>query len=487
MRHEEEDRHMTESRELAAPPATPDALATPDAQAATPAGSGVDAAIKRPLDRRTFLRATAATASIAYLGGVFAACNLLPGGSSGRTIKIGWVSPKTGPLAGFGEADDYILEGVRGAFGNGLAIGGRTYPVEIVTKDSQSNPDRAASVAGELINNDNIDLMLVASTPETTNPVSDQCEAAQVPCISSVAPWQPWAFRDPNTPPPTYPPYSWSYHFFWGLEDIISVFLDMWGQVETNKVIGALWPNDGDGNAWGSPVVGFPPAFESNGYSLIDPGRYENLTQDFSAQIAQFRNGNVQIVTGVPIPPDFTTFWNQALQQGFRPRIASIGKALLFPSAVEALGPDNGDGLSTEVWWSPNHPFTSSLTQQTAKQLADGYTSSTQRQWTQPIGFAHALFEVAADALKRVSDVDDKAAIRDAIKATNLNTIVGPIAWGAAPEGAPPVLANVAKTPLVGGQWGKGSQFMYDLTIVSNTNHPNIPKGGSLRPIPGSE
>ena len=125
--------------------------------------------------------------------------------------------------------------------------------------------------------------------------------------------------------------------------------------------------------------------------------------------------------------------------------MASIGKALLFPSSVEALG-DLGDGMSTEVWWSPSHPYKSSLTGETAKALADAYTSQTTKQWTQPIGFVHALFEVATDALKRVKDIEDKAAIRDAIAATNLATIVGPIAWTGKP------FKNIAKTPLVGGQ-----------------------------------
>ena len=184
-------------------------------------------------------------------------------------------------------------------------------------------------------------------------------------------------------------------------------------------------------------------------------------------------------MTGVPIPPDFTTFWTQAAEQGFTPKVASIGKALLFPVSVEALGSDLGDGLSTEVWWSPSHPFTSSLTGESAKQLADTYTQTTTKQWTQPIGFAHALFEVAIDALKRTTDVDDKAAIRDAIAATSLDTIVGNIAWTGQP------FKNVAKTPLVGGQWGKGTDFPYDLTIVSNKDHPEIPAAGKLRLIGG--
>jgi branched-chain amino acid transport system substrate-binding protein len=397
----------------------------------------------------------------------------------GRALKIGYVSPKTGPLAPFAEADDFIFEGIRTAIGAGIVNGDTTYPIAIVAKDSQSDPNRAAEVAGELITDDAIDLMLVASTPETTNPVADQCEANGVPCISSVAPWQPYFFgRQPNVAPPDAQPFAWTYHFFWGLEDIIAVFLAMWSGVETNKVVGALWPNDGDGNAWSSPEVGFPPAFADAGYTLVDPGRYENGTQDFSAQINAFKTAGVEIVTGVPIPPDFTTFWNQAAQQDFHPKIASIGKALLFPASVDALG-DIGEGLSTEVWWTPSHPFNSSLTGASAKDLADGYTAATTRQWTQPIGFGHALFEVAADVLSRASSVDDKAAIRDAIKATNLDTIVGKIQWTGTP------VPNVAKTPLVGGQWKKGTDFAYDLAIVNNEGQPTIPTAGTLEPIPG--
>ena len=31
------------------------------------------------------------------------------------TIKIGHVSPRTGPLAGFAEADDFVLDGIKAA------------------------------------------------------------------------------------------------------------------------------------------------------------------------------------------------------------------------------------------------------------------------------------------------------------------------------------------------------------------------------------
>ena len=147
-----------------------------------------------------------------------------------------------------------------------------------------------------------------------------------MPCIVTDVPWQAWFFGRKGNPAK---PFKWTYQFFWGLEDIIAVFLDMWSQVPTNKVVGAIWPNDPDGNAWGDPKLGFPPPLKKAGYKIVDPGRFPDLNDNFSNQIGKFKSGSAQIVTGVPIPPDFTTFWTQALQQGFRPRIASVGKARL--------------------------------------------------------------------------------------------------------------------------------------------------------------
>ena len=405
-----------------------------------------------------------------------------PAIAQARAIKLGYVSPLTGPLAAFAEADNFILGNFKEATKAGIKLGNATVPVEVVVKDSQSNPNRAAEVAKDLIVQDKIDLMLVASTPETTNPVSTQCEIEEVPCISTVAPWQPWFIgrqANPGGGPPAWKGFNYTYHFFWGLEDVIAVFTNMWSQVATNRSVAGLFPNDGDGNAWGDKVVGFPPVLEKGGYKLTDPGRYQNLTDNFSAQIGAFKSADCEIVTGVVLPPDFTTFWKQALQQGFKPKVASVGKAILFPVAVEALGKD-GHNLSSEVWWTPSHPYKSSLTGMSAKDLASAYEAATKKQWTQPIGFGHALFEVAVDVLKRAPDRDGKA-IAATIAATNLDTVVGKVAWNGA--NLPPFAAkNVAKTPLVGGQW-RFKDGKYDIVITDNRTAPAIPVGGQMEAI----
>jgi branched-chain amino acid transport system substrate-binding protein len=434
------------------------------------APAGREAAAVAGVDRRRFVQ-LAALSGAALLAG----CRTADPLADRRPVKLGYVTPQSGPLLPFGEADNFVIGKAQETFKDGLELGRRAHPVQILVKDSQSDPVRAGEVALQLINDEQVDMMLVSSAPETTNPVADACERAGVPCISTVTPYQPWYLaRDPPPDLESPDPYQWTFHFYWGLEDLISVFADMWGQVENNQILGGLWPNDGDGLAFSR---GFTAALKPQGYEIVDPGRYRNDKDSFEAEIQQFKAAQADIVTGVPTPADFATFLKQAAEQDYRPRIVTVAKAALFPGFIEAMG--NAEGVSTSVSWSPRHPFRSSLTGEGAADLAAAFTAATGRQWTQPIGFVHALFEVAADVLRRAGDVGDRQAVVDAVKATALDTIVGRVDWTRKLADFP----NVARTPLVGGQWRRGTTWPFELEIVSNATHPEIPASGTLQPI----
>jgi branched-chain amino acid transport system substrate-binding protein len=418
--------------------------------------------------RRTLLKlAAAGSASAIASPWMFQSSRAAP-----RIVKIGMVSPETGPIAAFGEADKFVLAGVRKALGDGIIVAGEKHPVEIIYKDSQSNPNRAAEVTAQLINNDKVDLVIGSSTSDTVIPVSDQCELAGVPCVTSDDPWQVWFFGRKGDPKKGF---EWTYHFFWGLDQLGNVFADMWLSLPTNKVLGTLWSNDGDGNNANEHL---PDFFKSKGFEVHNLGLYSNNADDFSAQIADLKKANCEILSGVFTPPEFGTFWTQCAQQSYRPKIVTPAKALLFPAAVEALG-DRGADLSTEVWWSQHHPFRSGLTGQTALEFCDAYTAATGKQWTQPIGFKHANLEVAVDILKRTKKLEP-AAIRDAIVQTDYQSLVGPLGWKGGQTNPVP---NACTTPLVGGQWKKGSKFKYDLNVVFNQPAPNIPLDSSFEPI----
>jgi branched-chain amino acid transport system substrate-binding protein len=427
---------------------------------------------KATLLRGLGLVAVAAAASASLVG-----CSIGGGGASGEVIKIGYVTPQTGALAAFGEADTYVLDAMTTYFkDNGVTLAdGSKHQVEIIAKDTQSDSKRASDVASELILQDNVSMILVSSTPDTVNPVSDQCEANQVVCISTVAPWQAYYFgrqKDPAAPVD----FDWTYHFFWGLEDITAVYADMWKQAGvTSGSAAELWPNDPDGLAWSDEKLGFPPVVTASGLTNNNPGLYANGTTDFSAQISKFKDEGSKVLLGVPIPPDFITFWKQAVQQGFQPEVATIGKAILFPSVLEALG-DTGNNLGSEVWWSPSSPYKSALTGQSAEELATSFEDVTGKQWTQPLGFAEALFEIAVATLQK-SNSTKAADLQAAISSLKTDTIVGPVDWTSGP------VKNVSKTPLVGGQWRLQPDGTYQIVIVSNSLAPQIPTGGTMEKI----
>jgi len=413
-------------------------------------------------DRRKFLK---------YGGGAVAAAALstfpAPAIRAARTIKIGMVSPQTGPIAAFGEADQWVLKGIRKVLESGISVAGTNYPVEIIYKDSQSNPNRASEVAAQLINNHRVDIMVASSTSDTVNPVSDQCELNEVPCVTADDPWQSWFFGRKGNPKKGF---EWTYHFFWGFGMVGNLFADMWSSVPTNKVVGVLFPNDPDGIAASNEQHGLPPLFRAKGFKVHNLGLYPPHSDDFTAQIIQLKKIDADICLGIFNPPQFSVFWTQCAQQGYKPKIVTPPKAILFPSAVEALG-DRGVNLSTEVWWSQHHPFKSGLTGQTAQQFCDAYTAATGKQWTQPIGFKHANLEVAIDVLKRAKALTPEG-IRQSITETSYNSLVGPIAWKGGPTNP---VKNVCTTPLVGGQWKPGKKFKYELHNVFNKPAPNIP------------
>ncbi|HKD87373.1 MAG TPA: hypothetical protein VKB62_02475, partial [Streptosporangiaceae bacterium] len=119
-----------------------------------------------PIGRRSLLKGVGAGALVAGAGGVLSACSSgikgASGSSSTKAITIGWIHPLTGPLAGFGAPDNWVLSKIKqtAPYKNGFKIGGKTYAVTIKSYDSQSSPTRAGDLARTAILNDGVNLLL---------------------------------------------------------------------------------------------------------------------------------------------------------------------------------------------------------------------------------------------------------------------------------------------------------------------------------------
>lgn len=424
----------------------------------------------KEISRREFIKKT--TIAGAALGAATVAPRLARKAFASKKrdyILIGRPNPSTGKLAGFGKASPWVDEQAVAAINKkgGVYIEeyGRTLPVKFIMLDTESDPSKTAQLTSRLILKEKVDLILALHTNDTVNPADAICERYKMPCISADATVEPWL---------TGGPYHWSHHAFWTVSKVIDLFIGMWAANinRTNRIVGGLWGNDTTGVTWAKI---FKDRLPKLGFKVVDPGRFPFGTKDFGTIISQFKNEKVDILTGNMPPPVFATVWRQCRRMGFIPKIATIGKAILFPSAVEALGGNLGLGLTSEIWWSDKHPFKSSLTGQTSKELCDSWEQDTGQQWVQPLGFKHAVYEIAFDALRRAKTLE-REKLRNAIADTRLDTIVGPIKYND---------QNYSETPLVGGQWVKGKKWKWELEIIYNKDHPEIPKTAEmLFPIP---
>jgi branched-chain amino acid transport system substrate-binding protein len=125
------------------------------------------------------------------------------------------------------------------------------------------------------------------------------------------------------------------------------------------------------------------------------------------------------------------------------------------------------------LWWSPAFPYQSSLDGTPAAAFADGYKTSTGQQWTQPMGFLYAIFEIAVAALKSASDPTDATAVASAIGSLKGQAITGNYDFTAGP------VPHVSQVPELLAQWRPGSGG-YELVVVDNSLLPAVPVQGKF-------
>jgi branched-chain amino acid transport system substrate-binding protein len=433
------------------------------------------------VSRRNLLRGFGAGAAVVGGGGLLEACSSgIKGSSSGSTkgITIGWIHPLTGDLAGFGAADNWVISKIKQTtpYKSGFKVGSKTYPVTIKSYDSQSSVSRAGDLARTAILTDGVDMLLASSTPETVNAVSSQAESLGTPLVCSNIPWESWYINLGGNPAkPTLKP-KYVIMYFLGAEHLVKAFIPMWNRIHselhTNKVVAAAFPNDSDGNAFRAV---FPPFAKAAGYKFVMSSAYPDGTTNYSSMISQFKSVNADFFTNVPLPPDFATMWKQSIQQGFRPKLATVAKVLLFPTDAYAMG-SSVYNVATDTWWVPTLPWKSSFTGENCQTMANEFESATGGQWNANIS-NYSLFEVAHAALTSVSDPHDKAEVADAIHKVNIQALAGPLNFA---SGGP--APGVAITPPAGVQWQKGTKYPLEMQVVDNTLLPQAKITADLKP-----
>ena len=204
-------------------------------------------------------------------------------------IKIGHVSPR--PARSPASARPIRSSSIRckGILAKGLQSGGKTYQGR---DHLQGQPvERQPRRRGRL-----------RADPVATRSISWWPPARPTPPIRS--PTRPRSTRCPASPPTARGSpissaaraipakgFTWTYHFFWGLEDVIAAFLALWDGAPTNKVSAACSPTTPTAMPGATQELGLPPALAAAGYKLVDPGRYQPMNNDFSVADRRLQGG----------------------------------------------------------------------------------------------------------------------------------------------------------------------------------------------------
>ena len=468
--------------------------------------------MSRIVSRRDFLKGAAAAGVVAGaggLGGLLAACggedattstgvtlpvtsttapaplttassdqsattSVTAGVEAAEEIKVGYVLPLSGSMADLSKAATWQIDWFgQNVWKDGLLTGdGKKHPITVKAMDMRSDSDRASQVAEDLIVNEKVALIGAGAGAVNVIPVRQVAENFGCPCITHDCPGDAWNLDQPEGG------FKWCWHNWFLVVDLAANFVAMWDSLQTNKVVGGLFPNDSDGNAFAD---GLPLVYQVKDYSYVDPGRYQDGAQDYTALIGELRRGGVEILNGVPLPADYAVFWKQAVGQGFHPKASTQAKALVSPAGVSALG-DLAAGHSAECWFHPTFPYKSAGTGMTAQRLADLWEQEQGEQWNQAL-CAFALFETWTDILARCADPFDKEEILKAIRQTKTTTVGGPVDWTVNPEPYSGFY-NFSTKPIAAGQWVKGAgKWPFDLEIVASATHPEIKTTGSMKEL----
>lgn len=401
----------------------------------------------------------------------------------GRPLRLGLIAARTGPLALSGKAEAWAVDRVEGALAGGLLCGdGKLHEIRMMVQDSGSDPDQAARVAEELITLRRPDL-LMSSGGRPAVAVATVAEAMECPCLCNSVLWQEFVFGRGAT---VDTPFTWTYAHAIGLEDVVSNYLAMWAQVETNKKVGFAFTDDPQGPVVSDAAAGLPAAASAAGYEVVAPAPLPAGSGDWTSVIAEMKADGCEICCGWMSAADLVDLWKQARRLEYLPKVVTVGRALQFPHALEAMG-RSARGMTAEGLWHPSWPYEDSITGSSARELAADYQIRTGDQWTAAIAH-YGTLEWAVDVFKRTRDVSNKRAVMAAVRATDLATCLGPIRMSTSVDTTDTQRSrrpaeNIYKAPVTGVQWVPGDGFDFEPVIVSNIGRGNLPVTADVQPM----
>jgi len=411
-----------------------------------------------------------------------------------KEIRVGTVACITGMYAGMADGGVFGLQAAiedlnqqGGAF---VKEFGRKIPIKLTVVNSESDPQKAGTLAESLILQDNVQFLICHNEPPPMHAsVATMAARHKIPHLANVAVMEPWLGMREGASPPW--DYTWALGFaiatpaapgsIWDkpgytVADTWKEELNQYGD-KTDKKIGIFASDDPDGVGW---YMLFSKMLKDWGYDVIGIDKKIGLfpmdTTDFSSIIQVWKNNNVEILWGNCPAPLFGALWRQAHTLGFQPKIVSAGRAALYYTDISAWGGDLPNGIGTETFWSPAVKTYVAIGNTTPKSLYERWLKQKKRPFNVAMGLGYQVVQVLANAIERAGALNADAVLR-ALGDTDMKTIVDRVKFDQK--------THFARIPVFFGQWQKTHKpEVWECPIVFS-RHDFLPATAKfLFPIP---
>ena len=354
-------------------------------------------------------------------------------GGMAQTIKVGAVVPLTGRYAALGAQvrAGYEIGVEQTNAAGGVTVGGKKMPIELIMLDDESDPTKTVARLETLASQGVVAYLGGAGSDlhAAAASIGDKNKIPYLGIAFALNGIHKQGLRYLFSPFPKSP----------DLAKETFVLLD--GSIPAaqrpTKVALLLERTDWGkemGSAWESLA-------KQNGYQIVASGEYAPGAKDFSELILKAKSAGAEAVFALPSPPDGMTIVKQMKELDFNPKAVVFIRAADPPVWSQNLGKDGDYFLLSPGWhFAARYPKVA--------EVNDAHQKRLNRPADPLVGPAYACVQILAEAITRAGSLD-REKIRDAIAATNMTTVVGPVRFR--PDGT-------GEVKVFFQQWLKGKQ-----------------------------
>lgn len=349
-----------------------------------------------------------------WLAAAFAAF----GAHAQDVVRIGAPLALTGGLADEGKkqqvAYDMWLKRVNAA--GGIAVGGKKLKVELITYDYQSDEKRAQQIAERLITQDKVDFLTSPFGSGHTKVVAGVAERYGVPVMASVASSESV--------------FNQGYKYLFGtlapnggiVQNMAGLFTK---QVPGVKKIAILGREDVFPKAMASEMK---KAAEAAGLEVVYSDFYPVGTLDHASALAKIKSAAPQWIFVTGYTQDLILARKQMADLKLTAPIVTMITGPSYREFIDGLG-KLADGVTSASWWHHSLTYKSDDVFGSTDAF---YKEFVAREKKDP-DYVHASAAAALIALQKAIEKAgtlDKAKVRDALAALDIQTFYGPVNFG---------------------------------------------------------